>query len=66
MFTSTLVHRPLDPSEEPSEIVDFWGKTRVSETQCAKCNTVDSFHGLGSNEVYTEAKCYQSRSGRYP
>ena len=24
------VHRVLDPSEDPSAVVDFWGKSRVS------------------------------------
>lgn len=31
----STVHRLLDPSEEPSEIVDFWGKTRVSQHRTA-------------------------------
>ena len=31
IYILLAVNRLLDPSEEPSEIVDFWGKTRVSQ-----------------------------------
>ena len=34
VFPPTVL-RPLDPSEEPSEVVDFWGKTRVSKGYCS-------------------------------
>ncbi len=26
------VHRPLDVTEDPSEVIDFWGKSKVQPT----------------------------------
>lgn len=29
IFNFNTVHRPLSESEDPSEVVDFWGKSKV-------------------------------------
>ena len=29
MYVCPLVQRPLDPFEDPSRVVDFWGKNKV-------------------------------------
>ena len=35
-LSSHTVYRMLDPSEDPSQVVDFWGKSKVREANCSQ------------------------------
>ena len=35
-LSSHTVYRMLDPSEDPSQVVDFWGKSKVREGNCSQ------------------------------
>ena len=36
-LSSHTVCRMLDPNEDPSQVVDFWGKSKVRERNCSQC-----------------------------